>query len=99
MTACGTRLEVNLFPSVEDLKKKKKARETVQELQQPLPQDLKGLIIELDNTLAAFVRSPMFTNPQVVDVAANAKAHRDLKSVIRQTAALKLEADRAGKAN
>ena len=60
---------------------------------------MKTLIVELDNTLAAFVGSPMFTNPQVVDAVANAKARADLaadhqtkrriKDGIRQTRALR----------
>ena len=92
----SVRLESNLFPPVEEPKKKKKAKDETKDapVEAPLPTDMKTLIVELDNTLAAFVGSPMFTNPQVVDAVANAKAHADLAHIIKLSTALKTESDK-----
>jgi hypothetical protein len=95
MNKSGTRLEANLFPPAEDTKKKKKSKEPVKtEAPATLPADLKATIIELDNTLAAFVGSPMFTNPQVVNPDENAKAHANLKRILLLTTSLKAHADK-----
>jgi hypothetical protein len=95
ITQRASRLETNLFPVIEDPKTKKKTKAApVADAGPPLPQDLKTLIVELDNTLAAFTGNAMFTNPQVVDTAENAKAHAALQSVIKLSAALKAAADR-----
>ena len=100
MNKSGVRLEANLFPpAVEDTKKKKKSKEPAKlEVQvpvpEPMPADLKGTIVELDNTLAAFVSSPMFTNPQVVNQDENAKSHAKLQRIIALTAAMKAQADK-----
>jgi hypothetical protein len=98
MNKSGVRLEANLFPSaVEDTKKKKKSKEPAKlevPVLEPMPADLKGTIVELDNTLAAFVSSPMFTNPQVVNQDENAKSHAKLQRIIALTAALKAQADK-----
>lgn len=95
MNGNATRLHVNLFPPpVEEPKSKKKSKEPKQQPAQierppePLPQDLKEMIIAQDDTLAAFVANPMFTNPQVSNVESNVKAQADLKKLIRLTAAL-----------
>jgi len=65
--------------------------------EQPLPTDVKTLIVELDNTLIAFTGNPMFTNPKVVSAADNVKAKADLDRVIKLSAALNQEADKASK--
>jgi hypothetical protein len=90
----AVRLETNLFPQMEEQKGKKKSKEnkTVDPPAVPLPQDLKALIVEQDNTLASFVSNPMFANPQVANVTDSAKAHADLKKLILLTAALRSEA-------
>jgi hypothetical protein len=98
MNKHAVRLETNLFPPAEEQKGKKKSKEnktenkTVDPPAAPLPQDLKTLIVEQDNTLASFVSNPMFVNPQVANVTDNAKAHADLKKLISLTAALRSEA-------
>lgn len=93
------RLESNLFPAAEEKKGAKKAKDTQKEepASPPLPQDLKSLIVEQDNTLAKFVANPMFTNPSVANVNDQAIARADLQKVIRLSAALKLEAERQPK--
>ena len=94
MNKHAVRLETNLFPQIEEQKGKKKSKEnkTVDPPAVPLPQDLKALIVEQDNTLASFVSNPMFANPQVANVTDSAKAHADLKKLILLTAALRSEA-------
>jgi hypothetical protein len=94
MNKHAVRLETNLFPQMEEQKGKKKSKEnkTVDPPAVPLPQDLKALIVEQDNTLASFVSNPMFANPQVANVTDSAKAHADLKKLILLTAALRSEA-------
>ena len=96
MNKHAVRLETNLFPPVEVKKGKKKPKDVKIEdgPAVTIPSDLKLLIVEQDNTLAAFVGNPMFTNPQVANVADNTKAQADLKKLILLTAALKAEAER-----
>ena len=96
MNANAARLHVNLFPQpVEETKtRKKKSKEQkiepakIEPTPEPLPQDLRSMIVAQDDTLAAFVANPMFTNPQVSNVDSNLKAQVDLKKLIRLTAAL-----------
>jgi hypothetical protein len=94
MNKHAVRLETNLFPQIEEQKGKKKSKEnkTVDPPAVPLPQDLKALIVEQDNTLASFVSNPMFVNPQVANVTDSAKARADLKKLILLIAALRSEA-------
>jgi len=94
MNKSAARLETNLFPPIENQKNEKKAKEQQRETEKPLPQDLKSLIVEQDNALASFVSNAMFTNPQVVNAADNAKAQSDLKRLISLTVALKSEAEK-----
>lgn len=98
MNKSGTRLRSNLFTTEEDAKKKKKKSKDDEKTVEPAgPQDLKELIVELDNAVGAFVGAPMFTNPQVVNAEANAKTRADLDKVIKLSAELKAAAD--GSAN
>lgn len=96
MNKHALRLEGNLFPPTDEQKSKKKPKEDkgVGTGAIMLPQDLKSLIVEQDNTLASFVSNPMFANPQVANVADNAKAHSDLRKLILLSAALKSEAEK-----
>ena len=93
------RLESNLFPTTEEKKSSKKSKEPTKEEHAlpPLPQDLKSLIAEQDNTLAKFVANPMFTNPNVANVNDQAIARTDLQKLIRLSAALKTEAEKLPK--
>ena len=94
----ATRLEANLFPA-SNQKNVKKTKETQKEdpALPPLPQDLKSLIVELDNTLAKFVANPMFTTPSVANVNDQVVARADLQRLIRLSAALKIEAEKQPK--
>lgn len=110
MSKSGTRLKGNLFAAVveekkdsKDAKKKDKKKEPVPSIpteekpEQPIPTDVKNLIVELDNTLMAFTGNPMFTNPKVVTAADNLKAKADLDRVIKLSGALNQEADKMSK--
>lgn len=95
MNKNAVRLEANLFPVVDEKKGKKKSRDNkVEATSAALPQDLKSLIVEQDNGLASFVGNPMFVNPQAANGEDNAKAHADLKKLIRLSAALRVEAEK-----
>jgi len=96
MNKSATRLESNLFPEPDD-KNDRKKKESKKEAEPPLPQDLKSLIVEQDNTLAAFVGNPMFTNPNAVTASDNEKAHSDLRRLIKLSTALQQEAGKAVK--
>jgi hypothetical protein len=91
MNKSSVRLESNLFP-IADKKDKKRSKEQKPDADEPLPQDIKGLIVTLDDTLSGFVGNPMFTNPKVVNSADNAKAHMELEKIIKLSAALNQEA-------
>ena len=103
ITKRAGRLESNLFPPAESQKGSKKSKEAQKEPPKdeqavpPLPQDLKSLIVEQDNTLAKFVANPMFTNPGVANVNDQAVARGDLQKLIRISAALKTEAEKQPK--
>ena len=91
MNANATRLHGNLFPPLEKPKNKKKSKEQsvgIEPAQEPLPQDLRSMIVAQDDALAAFVANSMFTNPTVANVNDNARAQADLIKLIRLTAAL-----------
>jgi hypothetical protein len=97
----ATRLESNLFPPPPEKKKdnKKTAEQAVAVSQpdQPLPTDVKSLIVDQDSHMGQFVSNPIFTNPQVVDPANNVKAHADLGMLIKVSAALKQASDKLKK--
>lgn len=90
------RLEANLFPIYENTKNAKKSKEA-QEIEiglPPLPQGLKSLIVEQDNTLARFISNPMFAKPAIANVNDQATARSDLQKLIRLSAELKFEAEK-----
>lgn len=92
----GIRLKDNLFPAVGS-KDDKKSKDKKKPEDISMPQDVKTLIIDLDNTLAAFTGNPMFTNPQVVNADSNARAEAELAKIIKLSGALQQEADKASK--
>ena len=89
----GKRLMVNLFPPVEQ----KKGDRKVEKLAEPMPTEIKTLIVDLDNAIGAFTANPMFTNPQVVNVEDNKKAKAELEKIIGVSSALKKESDKLKK--
>jgi len=97
----ATRLESNLYPPPPEKKKdNKKAAEqaaAVSQPDQPLPTDIKSLIVDQDTRMGQFVSNPIFTSPQVVDPANNVKAHADLAMLIKLSAALQQESNKLKK--
>jgi len=87
----GTRLSENLFappPQRENKKKKKDKKEEVvanvaSPVPPPLPNDMKTLIAEIDNTLVLFIANPMFSNSRVVNAADQADAKLKLEYIVR----------------
>lgn len=86
----GTRLKENLFPpppQKDDKKKKKKNKDKdekpaeVTETRR-VPDDVKTLIADIDNTLALFVANAMFSNTRVVNADDHARAKSDLEHIV-----------------
>ena len=90
----GIRLKANLFPTVGS-KDDKKPKDKKKPEEVSMSQDVKTLIIDLDNTLAAFTGNPMFTNPQVVNADSNTKALAELTKLIKLSSSLQQEANKA----
>ena len=92
ITKRGTKLKENLFPpppKKDDKKKKKdKDKDKDQHEDQPLvetrriPEDVKTLIADIDNTLALFVANAMFSNTRIVNASDHAKAKADLEHIV-----------------
>lgn len=112
MSKSGTRLKGNLFAVAvtEEKKDSKKSKDKKKEPEQtavlteekkepaqPLPTDIKSLIVELDNTIMTFTGNPMFTNPKTVNAVDNLKAKGDLERIIQLSSALKQESDKMAK--
>jgi hypothetical protein len=89
----GKRLLGNLFPPTEQKKGDKK----VERLAEPMPTDVKTLIVDLDSAIGAFTANPMFTNPQVVSVEDSKKGKAELEKIIGVSSALKKESDKLKK--
>ena len=61
-----------------------------------VPNEVKKLIVELDNAIGAFVNNPIFQNS--VKASLKEKAEEDLKQIIRLSAALRQAAERQAQA-
>jgi hypothetical protein len=80
----GERLARNLFPpgpQKEEQRKKDQAQEQQPELR-VLPDDIRSLIVEMDNTLGVFVANPMFSDARIANAANHATAQSDLEYLI-----------------
>ena len=86
------RLKSNLFPS----KPGKQSKENEPGVED---QELKALLVVLDNAIGDFTHSPIFQNTSVVNPQDSTNAQKDLEKVIKLSARIKLEADRIKKAN
>lgn len=95
------RLKGNLFPPVEqkvDKKKKDKDKDKpklpeAQPEPRALPDDIRSLIAEMDNTLGVFVGNAMFSNARAVNAADHASAQSDLVHLIALSKKLKTLSD------
>ncbi len=88
----ASRLKKNLFSLQTNDQKKSPNAPEVQE--KTLPGDVKKLIVELDNTIGAFVNNPIFLTPKKAKLKEKEKAEADLEQVIRLSVALKQEAEK-----
>jgi hypothetical protein len=58
---------------------------------------LKDSLLTLDNMIMAFVRNPLFQQPNVVDAKLSAKAGDDLKTIIEFSGGIRKEAEKLSK--
>lgn len=90
------RLNSNLFPlpRVENPEAKKDNKEANENETEIIPKSMnvKDLIVELDNSIAGFVTSPMFRNLRAIDAEAAGKARLELEKIIALSALLSSEA-------
>ena len=95
----ATRLNSNLFTTVQVKKKKKKKKKKGEEtegakVQIESTKSVKDLIVELDNAIGEFVTSKMFGNLQVVEPEVAEKASKDLGRIIATSDLLSKEAEK-----
>ncbi|HVE59383.1 MAG TPA: hypothetical protein VNB22_21415 [Pyrinomonadaceae bacterium] len=88
----ASRLKKNLFSLQNNDQKKSSDEPEVRE--KTLPNDVKNLIVALDNTIGAFVNNPIFLTPKKAKPKEKEKAEADLEQVIRLSTALKQEAEK-----
>jgi hypothetical protein len=88
----AARLKKNLF-SLPDEAEKDSPKKT-EEDEKPLPNDVKNLIVELDNTIGAFVGNPIFTTSKKSGREEKEKARGALERLIYISEALKQEAEK-----
>ena len=80
------RLDVNLFGSESDNRSKTKSRNEI------TTKSVRDLIIELDDAIGNFVRSPIFTNNKLIDSKMSEKSQLDLQKIIKLSETLSKEA-------
>ncbi len=89
----AARLNSNLFPAEEkDGKKKEEKKKDKSEKQSGQAKSVRDLIVDLDNAIGVFVKSPIFQNLRVVDAEVSKKAERELEKIIELSALLTDEA-------
>jgi hypothetical protein len=88
------RLKENLFSLQTKDQKTSPAVSEPQESDKALPKDVKGLIVDLDNTIGAFVGNPIFLTSKKTKPKDKEKAAADLERILRLSAALKQEAEK-----
>lgn len=88
------RLKTFLMPPVSDGKEKEKEQKNEIEYK---PEEMKGALIKLCNTIYNFTENPVLKTPDVVDVQESARAGRDLLIIIELSNNLKSSAEKLGK--
>ncbi len=88
----AARLKKNLF-SVPDKELSDSPEKSARD-EKKLPADVKNLIVELDNTIGAFVGNPIFTTSKKAGREDKEKAEAALEKVIRISEALKQAAEK-----
>jgi hypothetical protein len=88
----ATRLRSNLFPDRPKKSKDKKEEVAYVPVSGAPSEAVKNLIVNLNDSLATFVASPIFQNAKVVDPKESEKARKDLETIIAQSTQLEQEA-------
>lgn len=88
------RLKTFLMPPVSGEKEKEKEQKNEIEYK---PEEMKGALVKLCNTIFSFTENPILKTPDVVDVEQSAKAGRDLLTIIELSGNLKTSAEKLGK--
>ncbi len=82
------RLDKNLFGEKEERKvENKKARNNKRE-------SVRKLIIELDNSIGRFIKSPIFQNTKIVDSKISERAQKELENIIQLSEMLSIESEK-----
>jgi hypothetical protein len=90
------RLKTFLMPPVPEKQEKEgeKEKESTIELK---PDEIKGALIKLCNTIYNFTENPILKTPNVVDVEQSARAGQDLLTVIELSGNIKASAEKLSK--
>jgi hypothetical protein len=87
----ASRLKKNLFSP--QTREPEKLPDENRQAGKSLPNGVKNLIVELDNTIGAFVNNPIFLTTKKAKLKEMEKAETDLEQVIRLSIALRQEAE------
>ena len=90
MNKRALNLNSNLFAASVQIKEAEK-------IDSKTSKSVKNLIIDLDNNVGNFAKSPMFQNLRIVDPAVSEKARLDLEQIIKLSAELNQVADKITK--
>ena len=94
----AARLETNLFKPAKQDKTELPDKADAAEGDENLPDKVKNLIVELDNSVGAFVNNPIFQKSKKAGLQEKEQAAQDLKQIIRLSAALRQAAERQAQA-
>ena len=93
MNTSAARLKTNLFSPPNKVPIESPDEPAPEESAKTVPNEIKNLIVELDNAIGAFVNNPLFTSAKKAKSKEKEKAEDDLKQIIRLSAALKRAAE------
>jgi hypothetical protein len=88
------RLKTFLMPPVSEEQEKEKEEKSAIEYK---PEEIKGALVKLCNTIFNFTENPVLKTPDVIDVQQSARAGRDLLTIIELSGNLKASAEKMGK--
>ena len=92
----AARLSANLFPAP-PVRAEVKTDEK-KETEKPITgKSLRSLLVELDESVAAVISSPMFQNLRAVEPAVGEKTKTDLRQIVKLTEAVNAETAKARK--
>ena len=88
ITKNALRLDENLFGAKPEKKIENKKPESIKR------KSVRDLIIELDNAIGNFVKSPIFQNIKIVDSKVSKEAQSELENILRLSNMLSNEAEK-----